>query len=90
VAQGEQGAHVFSFRFAHVQPFRARFDGLRKTDINHQFIIFACTPWSSQHPTMTSGSRTVRPRAVDRRRAPRGCHATPRGAALNSRYNQYE
>ena len=36
----------------------------------------------------TSGSRTVRPRAVDRRRAPRGSHATPRGAALNSRYNQ--
>jgi hypothetical protein len=101
VAQGEQGAHVFRSVSLRVQPLRARFDGLRKTDINHQFIIFACTPCSLELATPnhdlwephgpidgTSGSRTVRPRAVDRRRAPRGSHATPRGAALNSRYNQ--
>jgi hypothetical protein len=100
VAQGEQGAHVFSFRFAHVQPLRARFDGLRKTDINHQFIIFACTPWSSQHPTMTSGSRmgpsTAPPGAAPCAPAQSTAGAPPaaatqprgRGAALNSRYNQ--
>lgn len=99
VAQGEQGAHVFSFRFAHVQPFRAP---VRRTSKNgHQSSIHhlcmhtleLATPnhdlWEPHGPIDgTSGSRTVRPRAVDRRRAPRGSHATPRGAALNSRYNQ--
>ena len=70
-------------------------------DINViNLYFFACTPWSSQHPTMTSGSRmgpsTAPPGAApcapaqSTAGAPpdRGSHATPRGAALNSRYNQ--
>ena len=98
VAQGDRVP--MSFRSVSlVQPFRRTSKNGHQSSI-HVFIIFACTPWSSQHPTMTSGSRmgpsTAPPGAAlcapaqSTAGAPpdRGSHATPRGAALNSRYNQ--